>query len=98
MPFAETPYLIAKMTVDLPSELHPVLPTSLHPAATMLAPISVLAEFASQFLSILASPAPMQQPLAATALQGHRRFFDVQVRDVYRDYGVFYVLDMFFDL
>ncbi|KAH9919122.1 PLC-like phosphodiesterase [Fomitopsis serialis] len=35
----------------------------------MLAPVSVLANFASQILSILASPAPVQQPLAAPALQ-----------------------------
>ncbi|KAI0734009.1 PLC-like phosphodiesterase [Fomitopsis betulina] len=41
----------------------------------MFAPVSVLAELASQFLSILASPAPVQQPLTAL---GHRRFYDVQ--------------------
>ncbi|TFY54727.1 hypothetical protein EVJ58_g8689 [Rhodofomes roseus] len=44
----------------------------------MLTPISVLANIASQILSILASPAPVQQPLAPPALQGHRRFYDVQ--------------------
>ncbi|EPT04407.1 hypothetical protein FOMPIDRAFT_1040162 [Fomitopsis schrenkii] len=44
----------------------------------MFAPVSVLAELATQFLSILASPAPVQQPLLAPALQGHRRFYDVQ--------------------
>ena len=64
----------------------------------MFTPVSVLAELATQFLSILASPAPAQQPLAAPVLQGHRRFFDVQVRDCHRDRGEFYVLSTLFDL
>ena len=59
----------------------------------MFAPVSMLAELATHFLSILASPAPAQQPLAAPILQGHRRFYDVQVCDSHRDHSIFYVLN-----
>lgn len=61
--------------------------------SAMFAPVSVLAELASQFLSILASPAPVQQPLTAL---GHRRFYDVQVWGLSRSQG-FYVLSTLFD-